>query len=393
MPIFVFLAFFLFSSYQVFSSELCQENRDTLGISHIKVSKQDDYYFCFGFIHARDRGWQMDFFRRITQGRNAEVLGFTHLKSDLMMRLLNLPALADSLWLNLSEKDKQWWLFYTQGVNAGMKLGVKNKEFLLADYTPEVWKPEHSIAILLLQSFDQTRKSFLKDHEELLATEKYGNKAIELFSLDHLPWDDTILHAGEYPQKIKTTSTSQTSFSTMHSTFWEQIPSLFGDEAGSNNWVINKFLSKNKNALLANDPHLNLKTPSYWYWLNIKIQSNQKPEENVNVIGGSLPGLPFIVNGTNEHISWGITNAYINTADIALIKDVPEEEIESILPLVWFKFGFLKLPFFFKSFERTKKGFPILPLENNSKQRLFLRWSGFWLKPTDLIPLFNLKSV
>lgn len=387
MPLLLLFVTFILT-HSLVASEICPERNDNLQISHVEVANEQDYYYCFGYLHGRDRAWQMDFFRRSGQGRNAEVLGFAHLKTDLMMRLLGLPELAKKFWNEMPNNEKTWWIKYAEGVNEGMLLGKNAKEFELANYQLEPWKPEDSILILLLQSFDQTRKTFIKDYEEQLALEKYGEKAIELFSLDNLPWDDTILQDGEYPKK-KITSFFQhdpaKDFSKIK--LWEDFPSLFGLDSGSNNWVVSKNKSKTKNALLANDPHLNLRTPSYWYWLNLKIK------DDLNTIGGSLPGVPVIVSGTNNKVAWGLTNAYINTAGAAFIKNMPAKELKTIWPLVWFKFGFLKLPFFFKSFERTINGFPVLPLEIKDKRRLVLRWSGFYLKATDFSVLLKLKSV
>lgn len=138
--------------------------------------------------------------------------------------------------------------------------------------------------------------------------------------------------------------------------------------------------------MLANDPHLDLKTPLFWYWIHLKNESDE-------VIGASLPGVPLVASGTNGNVAWGLTNAYINTADAVFVKDLPPNEIETIRPLVWIKFWFLKLPFFFKSFERTKSGTPVLPLDVPSEEKMFLRWTGFSLNSSDITPMFSLPEV
>jgi acyl-homoserine lactone acylase PvdQ len=69
----------------------CKTTYDELNIPHVTTQSTEEFYYCFGLHHGTDRAWELDYFRRAAQGRNAEVLGFSQLKSDLMMRLLDLP--------------------------------------------------------------------------------------------------------------------------------------------------------------------------------------------------------------------------------------------------------------------------------------------------------------
>lgn len=366
------------------STYICKTKYDQLNIPHVETSSMEEFYYCFGLNHGRDRAWEMDFFRRVGQGRNAEVLGFSQLKSDLMMRLLDLSSLAEKTWAGFPAEKKKWIELYAEGVNEGFKTGKNSKEFIDVGFEPEPWKPHHSILVLFLQSFDQTRKTFFRDYEEEKLKAKWGDKAASLFDEDNLPWENTILKDGEYEKR---TSPARTTYNkTNHIKLWAEFPTLFGLETGSNNWVVSKAKSKNGKAILANDPHLDLKTPMFWYWIKLK-----SPE--VTVMGGSVPGVPVIASGTNGKIAWGLTNSYLNSADAFLIKDVKEEEVESFRPYVKIKLWFLQIPFFFKSFERLKSGHRILPLEIKSDNKLVLRWTGFSLKPEDIYPMFDLFTV
>jgi acyl-homoserine lactone acylase PvdQ len=194
---------------------------------------------------------------------------------------------------------------------------------------------------------------------------------------------NTILKEGEYEAQLATKKTTSSPARSVK--LWENFPDVFGKESGSNNWVIEKSKSKSGYAMLANDPHLDLKTPLFWYWINLKT-----PE--LNIIGGSVPGVPVIVSGTNGKVAWGLTNAYINTADAVFLKEYPKDFLVSFRPTVEVKLGFFKLPFFFKSFERTKEGDVVLPLELGNEDKMVLRWTGFSLKSHDLVPMFNLMN-
>ena len=61
------------ASYQQLSVlELHGEVRvifDNLGIPHIYASSDEDAFFAIGYVHARDRLWQMDIQRRFAEGK------------------------------------------------------------------------------------------------------------------------------------------------------------------------------------------------------------------------------------------------------------------------------------------------------------------------------------
>lgn len=362
----------------------CETTYDQLNIPHVKTNSREELFYCFGLNHGQDRAWEMDYFRRVAQGRNAEVLGFSQLRSDLMMRLLDLPAVAKKLWEKFPPQQKKYLEMYALGVNKGFVKGKLSYEFRDRGYEPESWLPEHSLIVLLLQSFDQTRKTFTRDYDEELLKEKFGSKSSELFNEDNLPWENTILKEGEYEKRISPSKTTYTNPTSVR--LWSDFPLTFGKESGSNNWVISKNKSKSGNAILANDPHLDLKTPMFWYWIYLEAP-------DAKVIGASVPGVPVIASGTNGKVAWGLTNSYLNSADVVSIKDVNEEDLDSIRPTVYVKLGFLKVPFFFKSFQKLKSGHPVLPLETKKDRPIALRWTGYQLTPEEIFPMFDLFNV
>lgn len=360
----------------------CEATYDHLGIPHQKVTGLNDYYYCFGYHHARDRAWEMDYFRRVAQGRNAEIYGYSSLKGDLSMRLLDLPGLAARLYQELPELQKSWLQAYANGANLGFEEGKNAQEFKDLNFTPEAWNPEHSILILTLQSFDQTRKTFFRDFEEEKLKEHWREKSADLFDEDQVPWLNTILKDGEYEKGSRAVKTTYQAPPELE--LWVDFPEVFGKESGSNNWVVSKEKSKSGFAMLANDPHLDLKTPLFWYWIKLET-----PEHKV--IGASVPGVPVIASGTNGKVAWGLTNAYINTADAVFIKDLKKEDLTTFRPTVMVKLGFLQVPFFLKSFEKTTDG-PVIPFELETDHKMVLRWTGYRLKGQDLLPMFEIMK-
>jgi penicillin amidase len=71
---------------------------------------------------------------------------------------------------------------------------------------------------------------------------------------------------------------------------------------------------------LANDPHLNLGIPNIWYRAELEwpVQPSGATPRN-RIVGVSLPGLPLIVLGSNGHIAWGLTHAYLDSQDLVAV--------------------------------------------------------------------------
>src|SRR5205807_6836861 len=78
---------------------------------------------------------------------------------------------------------------------------------------------------------------------------------------------------------------------------------------GSNNWVVSGAHTVSGKPLLSNDMHLNHQMPNLWYEVHLK-------SGDFNVIGVSLPGLPFVIVGHNQRIAWGFTNVGPNAEDV-----------------------------------------------------------------------------
>jgi penicillin G amidase len=85
----------------------------------------------------------------------------------------------------------------------------------------------------------------------------------------------------------------------------------FNEGRGSNNWVVAGTHTTTGKPLLANDPHLALSAPAIWYYAHLKTPST-------DVMGASLPGLPFVVLGRNAHVAWGFTNTGPDVQDLYL---------------------------------------------------------------------------
>ena len=78
---------------------------------------------------------------------------------------------------------------------------------------------------------------------------------------------------------------------------------------GSNSFVLGPSRTTTGSAILENDTHLRLSTPARWYLAHLHS------EEGLNVAGFGVPGLPLIIAGRNEQVSWGITSGMADESD------------------------------------------------------------------------------
>ena len=110
----------------------------------------EDAWFAAGVLHARDRRWQMELYRRVTLGRLSEVLGDTTIPIDQRFLTLGLRDAAKAEWERAAPPVRQALERYAEGVNAATAEMVGRKrpiEFQLLGITPPAWEPIDSLAV------------------------------------------------------------------------------------------------------------------------------------------------------------------------------------------------------------------------------------------------------
>jgi len=397
----------------------CEIWDDEQGIPHVRATDERVGTACLGYVHARDRAWQMDYFKKTVQGRKAEFFGKDQIRTDFIMRLLGLQEKANSIFQEMKKEDQDVFWAYSWGVNRGMKEAISKGvyEFQKFNYSPDTWRPQDSIALSLLQSFDQTRRSFATQLEDYEKIKVFGDQTLALFNPIGLPWDTSILKATDllmpvalpvalpvvprtsHPPAIPTPVTVSSPPATQAANPAANPPTareralpmdltavasiLGGPEMGSNSWVVGPKNSKSGKAWLANDPHLRLSRPPFWHWVHLEAGK-------LDAIGASFPGLPFIFSGANRHVSWGLTNSFLPAAKVTFVAEEELAQAKTFRPLIWVKVWKFKLPFFFKSFQRTATQLPVMPIPNGpAGQAIVLRWTGFDLKAKDFAGLLK----
>jgi penicillin amidase len=129
--------------------------RDKEGVPHVFAKSDADGWFALGFAHAQDRLWQMEFQRRVAQGRLAEVMGEAAYDNDRLMRTLGLARAAERMAGSADAATRGAFESYAAGVNAFLAAKpVLPIEFHVLGIEPEPWRPADSMGWLLVMAWD-----------------------------------------------------------------------------------------------------------------------------------------------------------------------------------------------------------------------------------------------
>lgn len=285
--------------------------RDTDGVPHIFAESRNDALFGLGFVHAQDRLWQMEFQRRTVQGRLSEIAGSATLIADTYLRTLGLYRAAERSETHLSPEALKAFESYSAGVNAAIPKGGRPlpPEFFMLGVKPDAWKPADSIAVLKGIALQLSANGF-QEMVRLQLMKKLSPEKLRGFSP---PLPDDVLKAYEQ--------------------YAPKDPSKFADAANalmtaarvleptgaSNNWVVGGGHTQSGKPMLANDPHLPLTVPAFWYLAHLHWPG-------ADAIGGSVPGVPGIIAGKTRTIAWGLTTTGADVQDLYWEKLDPDNE-------------------------------------------------------------------
>ena len=308
---------------------------DGNGVPHIFAEDPNDAYFALGYMHARDRLWQMEFMRRLGAGRLAEVLGEPALKTDRFIRTLGLYRLAEANADALPPDVRNAFDAYATGVNAWLEVrsDALPPEFILLQFEPEPWQVADSLVWGRLMAL-RLGRNWRAELVRARLTNALSAKKLPAELLDQLwPKDPS-----DAPVTLRHASRQA---SLLFDRVWRSVPDDLSDGA-SNAWVVDGRRTDTGKPILTNDPHLSFNAPGLWYLARIEAPG-------LTVTGATVAGVPLTLLGHNGRIAWGFTNArgdvqdlFVETVDpndpnsyltpngskpFLLIRDTPSEEV------------------------------------------------------------------
>ena len=316
--------------------------RDAHGVPHIEAATEDDLFVAQGYVTAQDRLWQMDASRRAANGNLAEILGSGLVTNDKTQRVLQIRLTAQRIYNHLPAADRAVLDDYTRGVNLYIAQCEKSHtlppEFRLLGYHPQPWSGADSVSVglMMVETLDSRMTTKLsRAHVEAKLNDP--QLIADLYPVgswrDRPPTGIKVDLSAPQPQLPPSkkddddddddeNTEARLSAAPVASPFAFAAPedpaamrALQGQNDcdncafGSNNWVVAGSRTASGRPLLSNDMHLTLRVPDTWYMADLRAPG-------FHAAGVSLPGMPFIIAGHNEHVAWGFTALYADVQDL-----------------------------------------------------------------------------
>jgi penicillin amidase len=302
--------------------------RDAHGVPHIEAANEQDLFTAQGYVTAQDRLWQMDAFRRNSNGELAEVLGPSLVPHDRMQRVFQFRNTAQRFYDHLAQADRARLDAYARGVNLFIDQHQDSlpAEFRILFYKPQPWKGVDSISVglMMVETLDTHWDAKMARQE---VSEKLHNAKLEGDLYPAGSWRDRPptgavidltqphLPPPTTPNNDDEDDSSQAGAAPISAGEWHDLrtsmdlPDCEKCASGSNNWVIAGNHTASGKPLLSNDMHLGLTEPNIWFMADLEAPG-------FHAAGVTLPGFPFVIAGHNEHVAWGFTALFADVQDL-----------------------------------------------------------------------------
>lgn len=294
---------------------------DAQGVPHLEAKNLADLSRAAGFMQGRQRFFQMDMMRRLAKGRVSEIVGeqplvsSTTVEYDKTMRGWDIEGRALADFGKMPADQRALLEAFADGVNAA-RLKWTPVEYRLLGLESEPWKASDSLAVGLLNvwsvthNYQQELARFLfamhqgvERMEALYPNEpvRGGRSIVSKSSAQPLPPAVVDELAGFFPVKLQAAAPSAPSA-------WL---SMMPVEGASNAWVVSGAHTKSGKPMVANDPHLAHFLPG------LMVQQHLKAP-GLDVIGVTIPGVPWVLSGHNAKVAWGMTSTMSDVVDLVI---------------------------------------------------------------------------
>jgi penicillin amidase len=311
---------------------------DDNGIWHIQAANDFDLALVQGYVHCRDRFFQMDQTRRQVDGTEAELLGPGELGSDIQARTIGLHRAAERSLAAAPQRFRDLLDAYADGVNHCLATLPLPPEYGILELTQaRPWQAVDSLKIgkaisaSLSLDVDTGLTEQLFDYVQAGSDEGFDGQA--LFAEDvyrSAPMDP----ASTVPDATNTTpyavdwkagkaahlaAAAGAARRAREKLVEHPLLALALDRresfVGSNEWGVGGSATADGRPIIANDPHLSLNAPStFWEWHLIVDDDPEEGAMNVNGVG--FPGTPGVILGQNEDVTWGATTNPMDVSDV-----------------------------------------------------------------------------
>jgi penicillin amidase len=274
---------------------------DADGIPRIGARNEADAVEALGFLHARERMFQMDLTRRAAAGEVAELIGRRGLRNDRLMRTLGVRRSAEADLAILPADTRALLDAYARGVNAWI---ARRGRFAGLEYlffgAPRPWS---AVDCLL---WGKMMTLYLSGNWTAELARAALVRRLPPEVVDAL-WPGASGGAG-HPEAALAPGVGR--LAARLAAVIPRFPDPFTlPGTASDEWAVDGRFSNSGSPMLAGDPHLGFAMPGTWYLARIDLPGAE-------LAGATAPGLPFMVLGHNARIAWTFTNTGADVEDL-----------------------------------------------------------------------------
>lgn len=268
---------------------------DKYGIPHIYANNEEDAYFTLGYVHARERLFQMEMSRRAAAGRLSEVLGKDLIPVDKLFRTLGINQFAEDHAARFLSADtaafQRTALAYQKGVNEFVRNGDTPIEFTLIGIPKTEFVPADIYRVLGIMAFGFAEGVQVDPLLEQIKTE-WGDAYLKDLAVQ-TPTGSTLIKSFHGKENVATRpllAAVNQALTKLPIPLW----------VGSNGWVIEGSRTMSGEPILENDTHMGYSQPAVWYEAHLEYPGYR-------FYGHHAAGVPFGFLGLNGFCGWGLT--------------------------------------------------------------------------------------
>lgn len=300
-------------------------HRDEYGVPHLFADNEKAAYFGLGYLHAQDRLWMFEKFRRLARGTVSEMLGDEALPVDYLLRQLSMDKVSKEAAKKIPKEVIEDFKAVAEGINEFIRDNVLPIEYYILGVE---CKPYTYLDILAVEKFidfavsynhqmELTRDIVFKATNSSELAKKYMPFEEKYFRHNNFPTvdDEELKKSGLYVEDgmrkaSKNYKPTYSRYNITASNIYEDVRRTLGmiHFDGSNGWVIHGNHTKSGKPILSTDPHLTNTLPCLWLLAEVTYG-------NYTTAGIFTTGQPWIMMGRTNDLAYGITAIHSDVID------------------------------------------------------------------------------
>ncbi len=278
-------------------------NWDHYQVPAIEADHEVDVMMVMGYLHARDRLWQMTKKQYKLEGLHSREIDESLIDLDRFYLTLSFGDIARESFDNLPDEIKQLLEAYAAGVNRFMEDNRKHLpvEFTISGARPVEWKPWHAVGVQLLWAWQQQQSFWSKLAFHAIHEHNHEELTRILTGLE-VPHSDLFGTAD-------TLQPDPSAYRNLLNDYLDFTQSVYPGRAGySGTGFAYSTQSPNALSVVNTTVESPLTLPDQGY--EVVIHSGGRIRSGI-----TIPGFPAIIHGQNESLAWSIHPLPVDDGD------------------------------------------------------------------------------